>query len=908
MADRATAVTALIASKVGEVNDNLGRGIDSAILRIADAESGVTARIDGAAATVGESARKAADIIETGVNSARKAITDMVDQRLGTLPEAITARADITAERLASLNTAINTALVQSMADLEAGADRIEETISKRIVAATANITLDVAETADRMDTHVRQAMEQIHSASRSIDELISIKAVAATEAIEGRVTALNQSVMQQTNDLAGLIARQGEQFHAVVAGQSDSITSLVTQQAQNLATVVAQQSDNINAVVTQQTQGLSSAVAQQSENLSAVIAQQTQGFNAVVEQQTQSVNATVAEHSAALSAVVARETQTLGSVVTSETQSLGEVIARETQNLGATVAQQAEAISNVVTEQSGSITALVGQHADTLASTVADRASALESALRTHGNILNEALAAAASQTEQMMHTTSERIQSDAIEAFTRLNRANEILQQVLEGANRNLTELETNVANQTATYSSTVRDAVASTEQAGTMVSEQVNGLQSTVRAMMDEFASLLGNINSEVAAIDQAAASLNQAGTQSLTQLEERRTAMDALSQSFTTRADEIDERMRGFAQSIADTINATERRLLDARAQMESILAGSGDQVNSALSTATSELTSRLGDFREAAGAETEKASDVLRQTQATMILEMQQALEEATRRFTETATAMRATAKEVGTELEATRSELARGVMELPEETKTSAAAMRRVVAEQIEALSELNAIVRAQSATHDLTERRSAPRQEPRPEPVRAAEPPRPAPAPITPPPAPRTVTVAEAPAPRPAPVAEAPKPAPARTADDASGGWLRDVLRNANSPAAPAAAPQQNLTALTDEIARSIDPTALGDAWTRYQMGEQNVFSRRIYTLTGQSTFDQVKRRLTADAEFAKNAQSYMSEFEQLLQRAASGSDPVNETRAYLTSDRGKVYTMLAHASGRLG
>ena len=93
----------------------------------------------------------------------------------------------------------------------------------------------------------------------------------------------------------------------------------------------------------------------------------------------------------------------------------------------------------------------------------------------------------------------------------------------------------------------------------------------------------------------------------------------------------------------------------------------------------------------------------------------MILEMQQALEEATRRFTETAASMRETAKEVGTELEATRSELARGVMELPEETRTSANAMRRVVAEQIEALSELNAIVRAQSATHDLSERRTAP-------------------------------------------------------------------------------------------------------------------------------------------------------------------------------------------------
>src|SRR5690606_7911217 len=161
MTARADTVTGLVAAKVAEVNENLGRGVESAIIRMADAETGVTSRIDDASATVGDSARKAADIIETGVNSARKAITDMVDQRLGTLPEAITARAAITAGRLASLNTAINTALVQSMTDLEAGADRIEETIAQRIVAAPANISEDVTQTADRMDVAVRNALEQ---------------------------------------------------------------------------------------------------------------------------------------------------------------------------------------------------------------------------------------------------------------------------------------------------------------------------------------------------------------------------------------------------------------------------------------------------------------------------------------------------------------------------------------------------------------------------------------------------------------------------------------------------------------------------------------------------------------------------------------------------------------------------
>ena len=102
-------------------------------------------------------------------------------------------------------------------------------------------------------------------------------------------------------------------------------------------------------------------------------------------------------------------------------------------------------------------------------------------------------------------------------------------------------------------------------------------------------------------------------------------------------------------------------------------------------------------------------------------------------------------------------------------------------------------------------------------------------------------------------------------------------------------------------------EIARAIDVSALGDAWGRYQAGESNVFSRRIYTLSGQGTYDEVRKKLQRDPEFARTAQAYMAEFEQLLKRAAAGPRPAEESREYLLSDRGKVYTMLAHASGRL-
>src|SRR5262249_14323814 len=67
--------------------------------------------------------------------------------------------------------------------------------------------------------------------------------------------------------------------------------------------------------------------------------------------------------------------------------------------------------------------------------------------------------------------------------------------------------------------------------------------------------------------------------------------------------------------------------------------------------------------------------------------------------QTTQRFTETLQGMRQMAAEMQRELESTRNELRRGILELPQETADSAAQMRRVIVDQIEALAELNRIV-----------------------------------------------------------------------------------------------------------------------------------------------------------------------------------------------------------------
>ena len=77
--------------------------------------------------------------------------------------------------------------------------------------------------------------------------------------------------------------------------------------------------------------------------------------------------------------------------------------------------------------------------------------------------------------------------------------------------------------------------------------------------------------------------------------------------------------------------------------------------------------------------------------------------------------------MKQMAAEMQQELETTRAELRRGIFELPQETAESAAQMRRVIVDQIEALAELNRIVARHGRSLDSTDPTQPARREPEP-------------------------------------------------------------------------------------------------------------------------------------------------------------------------------------------
>jgi len=272
------------------------------------------------------------------------------------------------------------------------------------------------------------------------------------------------------------------------------------------------------------------------------------------------------------------------------------------------------------------------------------------------------------------------------------------------------------------------------------------------------------------------------------------------------------------------------------------------------------------------------------------------------------------------AAEMQRELEATRNELRRGVLEMPQEAADSTAQMRKVIVDQIEALAELNRIVAHHGRGLDVvssTSRTTSYREE---EPALAAvgggrtePPPRPAPRPASastlPPP-----DLGQPAARR----TEAPPVAPAGS-DQGRDGWLSDLLSRTDGAGAPPPAPPRArnapngtsgnpLESLSLDIGRLMDRNLAAEMWDRYQRGESKAFTKRLYTPSGQKAFDEVARKYRSDRNFKQTVDRYIAEFERLLDEVAREDRGPQALRGHLTSETGLVYTLLAHAAGRLG
>ena len=489
-----------------------------------------------------------------------------------------------------------------------------------------------------------------------------------------------------------------------------------------------------------------------------------------------------------------------------------------------------------------------------------------------------------------------------------------------------------------------------------------DRLAAVQSGLAARVDDFQQALGAIASQVAALGQiSSATQSDAGAlagqlaqhaetlaavgRDLTEqqrsidraLEQRQSSLQGLISDLAGRSEAFEATLGRFAANVEDSFARAQARAQEISATLASATRGASIAVAGQFET-----------IRDNAAKERERTAQTLQATLEQTNAQLSGALENAAGRFRQSVDEVKEMAGQVQRELDETRQELRRGVLDLPRETSETTEAMRRVVSDQIWALKELAALVADSGGAFDVAEPAplvaataagagaAAPRFEP-PQPprrdetnLRTLEAPSPretalarigeaiAPQVIESPPQGLIGTMPDAdPPPGRSPAQPWPAPSPAPTlappasaSDRGQAGWLSNLLAAAEreEPAPPSPKATETLDALALEISGLIDNAAAVEMWDRWRRGDTAAVSRRLYTEFGQRAFDEIRRRYRSDPAFRDTTTRYMQEFERVLAKVSQSDRDGAQWRAYLLSNTGKVYTMLAHASGRLG
>jgi hypothetical protein len=447
-----------------------------------------------------------------------------------------------------------------------------------------------------------------------------------------------------------------------------------------------------------------------------------------------------------------------------------------------------------------------------------------------------------------------------------------------------------------------------------------EQHLGTFNTVTAkVLQQLGELADQFSLQGRSLAEAVELLDASNRKTEDSITSRHMMIETLVSTLEARSEDFGERLQRFSGLLEESLDTATTRARE----IAGIIAETSNE-----SVRTIEQQYDL--VRKTSDEERERTSEALNAVYDEAFGEVQAMFNQSAGRFTEVMQGMKQMAAEMQQELETTRTELRRGILELPQETAESAAQMRRVIVDQIEALAELNRIVARHGRSLDAVEpaRREA-------EPLYSVSggrgQARPVRADIGAPPQASARDITGAPTRRSGPPNLSPVQGGKDESNGRNGGWLSDLLSRASRddglPIAPPAAapaptaareapraeerPQQRevtdpIDTLSVDIARMIDHDAAADLWERYKRGERGVFSRRLYTVQGQKAFDEIRNRYRTDPEFRQTVERYIHEFERLLDDVSRGDRGPGVARSYLTSDTGKVYTMLAHAAGR--
>ncbi len=934
LAERGTQLTELLVARSSEAAEQVHK-----------AQSKVAEQVPGLLERLTKEQGRLTKVIE-GATQNLTSLESVVAQRTTALDNTMKERTEALQSSLAERIKGMELSVAQGAIVLDKTLKDRTETFMSEIGKSTS--VLDQA-LKDRTDTFTGLVAE----GAVTLDKTLGERTAAFTNVVAEGAVALEKTLTEKTNALTNVVAESAVTLDKTLQDRTDAFTNVVAEGAVTLdktlgdhtaafTNVVAEGAVALEKTLTEKTDALTNVVAESAVTLDKTLQDRTDAFTNVVAEGAVTLDKTLQDRTQAFTNVVAESAVTLDKTLGERTDSFANVVAEGTETLNKTLADRTDAFTNVVAEGAVAFEKTLQERTDALAAAVEDRTSSVDktladrtaqftSAVNQGAIALDKTLAeradfftksllekaqgletAITQQTEALDKTMSERAQLVITALAERLKAIDMAFGQRTAETDKMLGEhtriasetfgsqtaqLNEVLANNSQMMRETAEQVGAQSKEAVNILTSQTGNLRDVSKGLLEQIHGLTQRFENQGQAILTAAKALDSSNAKIDSILEGRHQSIIALLHTVNTKAQELDGMMRNYAGIVEGALTQAEARAKQVTTALGRDTAGQAQQA-----------LAQIEKLREEAQAHTARAVTDLKGSFETVIMQIGKQLEQMRGQFDNTSRGMREAAMKTASDLDSLRQEMQKRMDTLPEQTAQATAAIRKALNDQfreIEALSPNLSRAGAQAAAMGSGAAPAAPYPQAQP-----SFPPRDEGRPggeYGLPPMPRfDARGRQVTAPYEATDLDQTAGGLAQQLSTASGraGWApSDQGYGGGRGVASSGAGQLRI----DELARAIDNRTAADVWYRMRAGERGVLGRHIYTYEGQATFDEISSRYDRDSEFRNTVDRYIGDFERLLAEAEQSDPAGHMLQNYLTSETGRVYLLLAHASGRL-
>jgi hypothetical protein len=415
---------------------------------------------------------------------------------------------------------------------------------------------------------------------------------------------------------------------------------------------------------------------------------------------------------------------------------------------------------------------------------------------------------------------------------------------------------------------------------------LSSQADLLKNASENLLDQVSTVTSRFDNQGKSILHAAGELESANTRIDTTLQARHAELNDTLHRLSGKADQLGDVMRGYSATVEGSISEAEGR---ARSLIQQLAQGTSSHAQAAVAEIehlraqtdahSKAVVSEFERLRAQTDAQANRALEDMRNRVSGVSQEVSQHLDSITNRFSETSDDLRARAARTASEMQAEQGRFRAEAERLPIAARESADAMRLALSEQLRALEQLSTL----SKRRDVV-------------------PPGPLPAG-----APGSLSASYAAQTAPPPQQQAPLPVPPPPADIDDDGepWsLSDLLSRASHDDDGTERPP---VVDMEVMARGLDPNTAAAIWSRFRAGQRGIMVRSIYTAEGRAAFDDVSERYKTSMDVRRTVDRFLANYESMIRDLEQKFPSGRTVHDHLISDAGRVYLLLAHASGRL-